>query len=87
MLQHEQFTIGLESIGEYGTCDTVPVNDGRGRPPKISPTDAKKLLKIIKEPASKYGFENDLWNTERIRIVWAPSKNGKEVKQIVRSSE
>ena len=54
---------------EYGTCDTVPVNDGRGRPPKISPTDAKKLLKIIKEPASKYGFENDLWNTERIRIV------------------
>ena len=26
-------------------------------------------MKIIKEPASKYGFENDLWNTERIRIV------------------
>ena len=54
---------------EYGTCDTVPVTDGRGRPPKISPTDTKKLLKIIQQSASKYGFENDVWSTERIRIV------------------
>jgi len=42
---------------------------GSGRKPKISGSAAQKLLRIIKNKASKYGFETDLWNTSRLRII------------------
>lgn len=42
---------------------------GSGRPPKFDAKNAKRLLRIIKQPASRYGFETDLWNTTRIRQV------------------
>lgn len=44
-------------------------NPGSGRKTKISTSEGKKLLKILKDPASKYGFETDLWNTSRLRII------------------
>ncbi len=44
-------------------------NPGSGRPSKIDTKSGKKLLKIISCPASKYGFETDLWNSTRIQIV------------------
>ena len=59
----------LKDYRQYGTCETYLLNDSRGRPPKISDKDAKKILKILKKPASKFGFENDLWNTKRIRVI------------------
>jgi transposase len=43
--------------------------NGSGRKPKISQIDTKKLIKILMQPASKYGFETDLWNTTRIKIL------------------
>lgn len=42
---------------------------GSGKLPKIDCTAGRKLLKILKHKASKYGFENDFWTTSRIRIV------------------
>lgn len=42
---------------------------GSGSKSKIGGATAKKLLRIIKNPASKYGFETDLWNTTRLRII------------------
>ena len=42
---------------------------GSGRLPKISGSNGRKLLRILKQPASKFGFETDLWNTKRIKIV------------------
>jgi len=44
-------------------------DDGRGRPPKINLHNGKKLLEIVKKPASDFGFETDLWNTTRLQIV------------------
>jgi transposase len=43
--------------------------DGRGRPPKINTDNGQKLLDILKQPASIFGFENDLWNTVRIKNI------------------
>ena len=58
-----------KKYGKYGTCETIPAFDGRGRPPKISAIEMKKFLKILGHPASNYGFETDLWNTKRMRII------------------
>ncbi len=41
----------------------------RGRPAKLTVANGKKLLSILKGPASQYGFETDLWNTSRLQIV------------------
>lgn len=40
-----------------------------GRPSKIDDTNVDKILKIIKMPASEFGFENDLWNTSRVKTI------------------
>jgi transposase len=42
---------------------------GSGRPAKINSLNGRKLLKIISKPASIYGFETDLWNTSRLKII------------------
>ena len=42
---------------------------GRGRKRVIGREEAKKLLKIIGEPASCYGFPDDLWNCPRLVII------------------
>jgi transposase len=42
---------------------------GSGRPSKLNEEDEKELIKILKKPASEYGFETDLWNTVRIKII------------------
>ena len=42
-----------------------------GRPKKIDcEIYGKDILKIIKQPASKFGFKNPLWNSKRIKIVF-----------------
>ena len=42
---------------------------GSGRVAKIDCVLGRRLLRILKRPASEYGFENDCWTTPRIRIV------------------
>ena len=42
---------------------------GSGRVSTIDCVLGRKLLCILKQPASKYGFENDCWTTPRIRVV------------------
>jgi transposase len=42
---------------------------GSGRPPKISGSTARKLLEIVDKPASDFGFETDLWDTKRVRLI------------------
>jgi len=42
---------------------------GSGRKSEVSPKDELKLFKILRQPASQYGFENDLWTTKRIQII------------------
>lgn len=44
-------------------------NPGSGRIPKIDCKTGKQLLRIIKKPASKYGFETDFWTIPRMLIV------------------
>ena len=46
-----------------------PKPETRGRSSKITQSSSKKLVSIIKKPASKFGFETDLWNTKRIQVV------------------
>jgi len=41
----------------------------RGTRPKISLKIGKKILLIIDQPASKFGFETDLWTLQRISII------------------
>ena len=61
-----------------GWTNTKKINGGkeiiqnlktRGRSSKITQSSSKKLVSIIKKPASKFGFETDLWNTKRIQVV------------------
>ena len=40
-----------------------------GRFCKIDHQKAKQLIKIIKQPATKFGFETSLWNPKRIQII------------------
>jgi transposase len=42
---------------------------GRGRKRILGVKEFKKLLKILKKPASKYGFSDDLWCLPRLREV------------------
>jgi transposase len=46
-----------------------PRKSGSGRPGSFSGKSGKKLIQIISEPASKFGFETDLWTTSRIKKV------------------
>lgn len=40
-----------------------------GRQAKISGSNIKKVLRILKQPASKYGYETDFWTTHRLRRI------------------
>jgi transposase len=40
-----------------------------GRPPKLDKKNSENLLKLLKKPASEFGFETDLWNTTRLKIL------------------
>ena len=42
---------------------------GSGRYCKITKKDGRGILKILKKPATNFGFESLLWNTKRIQIV------------------
>ena len=42
---------------------------GRGRKRVIGREQAKRLLKIIGQPASRYGFPDDLWNCPRLVVI------------------
>src|SRR5487761_1493451 len=37
-----------------------------GRPPQMTRHDRRRLMKMIEKGAQNYGFETDLWTTERI---------------------
>ena len=44
-------------------------NPGSGRISKIDKKTGFNLLKIIKHPATKFGFETSLWNLQRVQAV------------------
>jgi len=56
-------------VRESNAGKNMARKSGSGRPSKISEKNAKKILNIICKPASKYGFETDLWNSSRIRQI------------------
>lgn len=55
-----------QSEGEEGLLR----KPGSGRPPKLQDLDEKALKRIVLAPASKYGFETDLWTTRRLIQVF-----------------
>ena len=42
---------------------------GSGRISKIDKKTGSRLLKIIKQPATEFGFETGLWNLQRVQAV------------------
>lgn len=58
-------------INQYRSDKTLKrkTEPGSGQPPKITDKYAKKLIKILKMPASLFGFETDLWNSVRIQTI------------------
>ena len=44
-------------------------NPGSGRNCHIEGVNGKNLIKLLKHPATKYGFETPLWNTKRIEVL------------------
>jgi transposase len=44
-------------------------NPGSGRPCKIEGLDRKKVRRIVLTPASAFGYETDLWTSNRLRQV------------------
>ena len=42
---------------------------GSSRPRIMNPSQTKRLLTMILKPASKYGYETDLWTSKRIREI------------------
>ena len=58
----------LKEYNDKGSFDSEGKEE-RGRPSKINASNGKKLLKIITKPASDFGFETDLWNTSRLKII------------------
>ena len=56
-------------IERYAKTGELKRMESSGRPPKIDIGTGKKLLKIIKKKATKYGFESDFWTTRRIQQV------------------
>lgn len=42
---------------------------GRGRPGVFNKRNGSRLIKIISQPASKFGYETDFWTTARIQVV------------------
>lgn len=43
--------------------------EGSGRPQKIDKKYTRKLIAIIKKPATRFGFETPLWNLKRMCMV------------------
>jgi transposase len=48
---------------------SIPRKSGSGRPASFSGKAGNRLMDIISKPASKFGFETDLWTTGRIQKV------------------
>lgn len=42
---------------------------GRGRHSAFNRKNGQRLIKIISQPASKFGYETDFWTTARIQVV------------------
>ena len=42
---------------------------GSGRFHKLDEKEVKKLINMIKKPATKFGFETPLWNTKKVQIL------------------
>ena len=72
---HDDYGYGKSSIHRWANAYdsnneiTRSKKPGSGRPSKINSSNGKKLLNIITKPASEYGFETDLWNTSRLKVI------------------
>lgn len=56
-------------VRSYDKKKSLKRKAGSGRKPEITEKEELKLLRILKRPASQYGFENDLWTTNRIQTI------------------
>lgn len=59
-------------LTQYRRCGATALRSKRasGRPRKVACADmAPKIAKIIRSPATRYGFENPLWNVGRVAEV------------------
>ena len=55
----------------YGTegTDGLQRRPGSGRPRLLEELDEEELQKLVLNPASKFGYETDLWTVRRLRTV------------------
>jgi transposase len=56
-------------INEFSKNNSLERKPGSGRPQSLSLLESRTMLKYLKKPASDFGFETDLWNTSRIKII------------------
>lgn len=52
-----------------GGLRALVVRASPGRPPKLSPSRCRRLLKVLLKGALAYGYSTDLWTTARIAEV------------------
>lgn len=53
----------IERQAKKGSLERLPVS---GRPPILNSKTGKRLMKIIYQPASNFGYDSDFWTTRRI---------------------
>jgi len=66
-----------EWVNDYENRKTLNrvKNPKSGRQPTINQTNGKAILKILKLPASKFGYETDFWTTSRLRQTLSKKLN------------
>lgn len=52
-----------------GGLESLASSRAKGRPPRLSVKQRKRLVKILLEGADQHGFENDLWTGKRVAHV------------------
>ncbi len=52
-----------------GGIDSLAPTPASGRPPRLTPTERKKLERFLLQGASSFGYPNDLWTCPRVAAV------------------
>lgn len=63
------FYVWLRKFRKRQNYSDLENRHGGGPPQKIDTDSEKMILKMIKKPATKYGFEDGLWCTKRIASI------------------
>ena len=73
----------IKKFKETGNYESLKSNHGGGRKPKLTTKDINKLIQFLLNPATKYGFENDLWTLNRVIILCEKKIKKKVSKNLV----